>query len=849
LEPEVWIGAFDKDAEIKRICYAYTQSEAEKAQCIQEQNNKWQVQEVDSEIEEECLLERKNFKELRLQQEVNHKNLEEQETTKLRKDKEEYKKEKKQRKQWQQDNQDRTNSDDDDDSSDESISLGTKNVQPSQYKDQNSQREDELREEREYRYQTCKLERQVCEDEKKHCEKRYGRSVHDDEYICERRKQQCLQRHYNGQVLREPLYKLGEGQALTVSAGVVFKSRKSKDRKIVAQVTVGEQLQKASLEETQLNLRLNAESPDLSKPFIFELRTNGEIKRPSRRWSIEEMLEEELTTKVQVTGGYGYEGEDMNEIAANLVFFKSEEQKEQTRNMEETEKCKKHEAEGRKLTYECKQARHEASSMDKVHAKLSLPSEFTRNSWTRLFFQGVKAYYLPYLSEKSIRKRERDASKDEYEIDVYVHEAGQLGSVVVSGNGEEVSVKNVRLGSYVEGILPICTKDTFAIQVLQKLTEHKAPASCVLESGKVNTFDGVEYDYEVSEQEHLVFGDCSSSRRVMVTTKKTSSEQRILMIVDNHKYEMEIKKASRFARDSQATIWVNGEEKRLQNKQEYSEEKERDIQNIKKERQRVQNDNRQLKQKYSTQPQMYAQQMYQQQMYRQQQQEKQKIELKKQQKLKISEGELNTYDDENTYVTKYEDGVYAIVSRKYGVSIYADGERIEVLTFKHLLKNKACGICGDLNGEETADMKSPRQCIMSKPELGAYTYVIEEVKNIPPMYVEQYRKDTEECVKKEDVPTKVSHIFRQYKEERSKPELRHLTEKRAGKICISMERVKTCSGSSPNEVENRLVRFTCLLERDAQVWVKRAEGGDQIYSELQGLPIHFTQVVYEPSQC
>jgi hypothetical protein len=371
----------------------------------------------------------------------------------------------------------------------------------------------------------------------------------------------------------------------------------------------------------------------------------------------------------------------------------------------------------------------------------------------------------------------------------------------------------------------------------------------VLESGKVNTFDGVEYDYEVSEQEHLVFGDCSSSRRVMVTTKKTSSEQRILMIVDNHKYEMEIKKASRFARDSQATIWVNGEEKRLQNKQEYSEEKERDIQNIKKERQRVQNDNRQLKQKYSTQPQMYAQQMYQQQMYRQQQQEKQKIELKKQQKLKISEGELNTYDDENTYVTKYEDGVYAIVSRKYGVSIYADGERIEVLTFKHLLKNKACGICGDLNGEETADMKSPRQCIMSKPELGAYTYVIEEVKNIPPMYVEQYRKDTEECLKKEDVPTKVSHIFRQYKEERSKPELRHLTEKRAGKICISMERVKTCSGSSPNEVENRLVRFTCLLERDAQVWVKRAEGGDQIYSELQGLPIHFTQVVYEPSQC
>jgi hypothetical protein len=649
--------------------------------------------------------------------------------------------------------------------------------------------------------------------------------------------------------LREPLYKLGEGQAFTMSAGVVFKSHKSQDRKIFSQVTVGEQLQKISSKETQLNWRVKVESPEIPKPFVFELRTNSKVKSPSRRWSIEEMLEEDLTSKVQITGGYGYEGEDRNEIVANIVFFKSQEQKEQTRKLEETKKCKSHESEGRKLTDECKKARHESSSLDKVHAKMSLPSDFTRNSWTRLFFQGVKAYYLPYLTEKSIRRRERDATKDEYEIDAYVTEGGQLGTVIVTGNGEEVSVRNVRLGSYVSTILPICTKDTFVIQVLQKLTKYSAPASCVIESGKINTFDGVEYDYEVNENEHLVFGDCSSRNRVIVTTKKTSSEQRILMIVDNHKYEMEIKKASRFSRDSQATIRVNGEEKKLQYRHESEEEYSRDYQNIQKESTRVQNDLKQLKQKYSTQPQMYAQEMYKQQMYRDQEQTRQKVELQKQRKLKISEGELNTYDDENTYVTRYEDGVYAIVSRKYGVSVYADGERIEVLTFKHLLKNKACGLCGDLNGEETADVKSPRQCVMSKPELGAHSYAIEGGNRVPSMYEGQYRKETEECVKKEDFPTKVSHIFRQYKEERSKPEMRHLTEKRPGKICISLERVKTCSGSSPNKVENRMVRFTCLLERDAQVWVKRAEGGDQIYSELQGLPIHFIQVVYEPSQC
>ncbi len=102
LEPEVWIGAFEKDAEIRRICYAYAQSESEKAQCIQEQNQKWQGQQIDSEVEQECLQERKYFKELRLQQEIHDKNLENQETYKLQKDKEEYQK---QRKQWQQDYQ------------------------------------------------------------------------------------------------------------------------------------------------------------------------------------------------------------------------------------------------------------------------------------------------------------------------------------------------------------------------------------------------------------------------------------------------------------------------------------------------------------------------------------------------------------------------------------------------------------------------------------------------------------------------------------------------------------------------------------------------------------------------
>ena len=141
LEPEVWIGAFEKDDEIRRICYAYTHSESEKAQCIQEQNQKWQGQQVDSEVEQECLQERKYFKEIRLQQEIHYKNLEAQETYKLNKDKEEYSHQKTQKKQWQQDYRSQSHDDEsDDDASEDISSWGSKQYQPSQFKDYISQK-------------------------------------------------------------------------------------------------------------------------------------------------------------------------------------------------------------------------------------------------------------------------------------------------------------------------------------------------------------------------------------------------------------------------------------------------------------------------------------------------------------------------------------------------------------------------------------------------------------------------------------------------------------------------------------------------------------------------------------
>merc|ERR1712063_214220 len=202
------------------------------------------------------------------------------------------------------------------------------------------------------------------------------------------------------------------------------------------------------------------------------------------------------------------------------------------------------------------------------------------------------------------------------------------------------------------------------------------------------------------------------------------------------------------------------------------------------------------------QQQQLLQQLLQQHHQQQQQQQQQPLQQQQQQKLQQQQQLLqqqqqllqqqhqqqrqrwyetesyNVYEDEDTYVTNSEDGVYTIVSKKYGVSVEADGKRIQVDSYQHIFRNKATGLCGDLNGEQTADVKSSRRCMMSTPKLSALSFMIEDgkCKGVPQQEKSELQREEERCVKKEEIPTKVSSIFRSQIDSNRQPELRHLTE-------------------------------------------------------------------------
>merc|ERR1711931_317200 len=71
-----------------------------------------------------------------------------------------------------------------------------------------------------------------------------------------------------------------------------------------------------------------------------------------------------------------------------------------------------------------------------------------------------------------------------------------------------------------------------------------------------------------------------------------------------------------------------------------------------------------------------------------------------------------------------------------------------------LLRARSVGLCGDLNAETTADLKTPERCIMSQPRLAAYSYMIQEsCQGIPSQDLAKYQQEKTKCVKQEIIPT------------------------------------------------------------------------------------------------
>merc|ERR1711973_442711 len=612
--------------------------------------------------------------------------------------------------------------------------------QPQQQQQQQQQQMDEQE-------KRCNTERQLIKSERKRCVEKLqseGSNKRTAEDTCDKKAIKSEKRHEARQQIKKVLRDVEEGSVVSASYNLVLSGTKS--RNIEGSITVGEKIAKLGEEETKVEMRMYINTPELREPIESYITASGEIRRPKFELEKEEILKSDLTSKVLVDGHFKY-GSEKRSIRSTIVAYRSDEHQKFVEESEEWKACSEDEKEGRKLSAPCRAARNMASSLDKVHAKLSLPKEISENRFVEMATEAAKIFFLPYSSHKYLESKPSESMRD-YPLRWDTKE-----------------------------LLPICTKESLGHKVLQKMTRHAAPSTCLVEPREITTFDGKTYRYTVNDCEHIIFAEESSRPRIFVSNKKTPSKHVVSMVVDGEKFEVEIPRETRHTQRQQATLKVNNQVQQIQ-----------------------------------------------------QQQQQQREEIKE------------------THVTRHEDGVYSIHSYKYGVEVIADGERLMVRTNELVFRNRATGLCGDLNGEETADLKTGRECILSESELTGLRFMLEDGKcrGIPKEKKTQIEREEERCVKEEVEPTIVSGIVTP---KRSNPiERRHLIEKQGQKSCFSKNMIRSCNQSTPKEVRARQVGYVCMNGPKANVMERRVKSGERV-PEFQNMPTDFSQTVYEPSQC
>merc|ERR1719370_2190025 len=168
-------------------------------------------------------------------------------------------------------------------------------------------------------------------------------------------------------------------------------------------------------------------------------------------------------------------------------------------------------------------------------------------------------------------------------------------------------------------------------------------------------------------------------------------------------------------------------------------------------------------------------------------------------------------------VLRYEDNVISVHVPEQGLKVLSNGSRIEVVA-PQLLKSRSVGLCGDMNGEVSADLKTPGMCVMS-PRLAAITYMLNKsgsesgfercsgLSGLPSGLRQEFQRESTQCSRETIIPTPVSKLYERISVLNKPTGMSHIVDKQSTKLCISKQMVKTCL-SKPLSIK-QMVK-TCL---------------------------------------
>merc|ERR1712029_1277831 len=211
-------------------------------------------------------------------------------------------------------------------------------------------------------------------------------------------------------------------------------------------------------------------------------------------------------------------------------------------------------------------------------------------------------------------------------------------------------------------------------------------------------------------------------------------------------------------------------------------------------------------------------------------------------------------------VQRFEDNVVSVYVPEQGLKVLSNGSRIEVVA-PQLLKSRTVGLCGDMNGEVSADLKTPGMCVM-RPRLAATTYMLNKsgsesgfercsgLSGLPSGLKQEFQRESTRCSRETIIPTPVSKLYERISVLNKPTGMSHIVDKQSTKLCISKQMVKTCL-SKPLSIKQKSVEFVCISQPStlARSLEKRALSGESLFQEISQLPTVFRKVEFEPVAC
>lgn len=542
-----------------------------------------------------------------------------------------------------------------------------------------------------------------------------------------------------------------------------------------------------------------------------------EMPKVEYRWNVEKLLAQNLRMKLDSKIKFGrHSGPGSHqEVKVKAEFLKTEEQIKSVREAVEYQKCEQEIREGKLLSPICMKVRHEAASLDKLVLSVEVPSRVSRMWLWRMLEGIVFSDYFPMvqrLSQNYEVEVEDEVDTKKVMIEGRIDRVGQFAKAKVTYGQTEYEIKGVPVPRMIRWFMPFSVRNNLYYWFLQRATSNQAPASCRVEPKFVGTFDNVTYPYAINDCGHVLVIDRRRVIPVAIMTRTypgSNGMQKSVKILAG-KFDIELIPTAGVNAGISSSSGVAGEKNGP-------------------------------------------------------------IEVKVNgREVTIERGQTFAEKSAKTgrivfEVERYMDDVYQVYVQDQWLEVMTNGKHIEVVV-PQTFRARSAGLCGDLNGEKTTDLKSPRMCIL-KAKVAGVAYMLgkssggrreeggvaPQCSGIPSELKEEYEEEERECIKEHVIPTHLaSHLH----------QLPHLVKPKVAShailitrfdVCLSREavdvhpgKVRDDGGLLPAYKKPRVLTFVCVPKQSAMsgslLW--RARAGENLGSVLKRMPIAFKKHIH-----